>query len=423
VRRPQLQGLWREPEFLKLWGGESVSQVGAQITQLALPLAAVYELHVTPGQLGALNAASFAPFLAVALFIGVWVDRRRRRPLMIAANAGRALLVGSVPLASALGLLRIEYLVLVAFAIGTLTVLFDVSYQSYLPSLVDREQLVEGNSKLQATASIAQIGGPGLAGVLIGIAGAPVALLVNVGSYVASVASLAAIRRPEPNPAPAAVQLSTRRSIGEGMRLILRAPVLRACAFEAGTYNLCWMALQTVFVLYAVRVLHLSATAIGILFAVGASGSLVGAAGTSLLKQRLGLGRAVMAALVICCCAPALIPLAPHARAGALAVDAAALFLAGAGATAANIQILSLRQAMTPHHLLGRVNAGYRFLCWGPLPLGALIGGFLAGEIGLHATLSVTAVGFVLALAWVVFSPVPRLTDFPLAPEVATAPA
>ena len=415
--------LWRESEFLKLWGGEAVSQVGAQITLLALPLAAVYELHVTPRQLGALNAASFAPFLAVALFVGVWVDRRRRRPLMIAANVGRALLVGSVPLAAALGLLRIEYLIVAAFAIGTLTVLFDVAYQSYLPSLVDREQLVEGNSKLQSTASIAQIGGPGLAGLLIGIVGAPVALLVTAGSYVVSVASLAAIRRREPEPAPAAVQLSTRRSIGEGMGLILRAPVLRACAFEAGTYNLCWMALQTVFVLYAVRVLHLSATAIGILFAVGACGSLVGAVATSQLQQRLPLGRAVTASLVVCCCAPLLIPLAPQARAGAFAVDAVALFLAGAGATAANILILSLRQTMTPHHLLGRVNAGYRFLCWGPLPLGALIGGFLGSELGLHATLSITAVGFVLALAWVVFSPVPRLTAFPLAPEVAAAAA
>lgn len=416
-------GLWRDAEFLKLWSGESVSQMGAQVTQLALPLAAVYQFEASSTQLGLLNSASFAPFLGATLFIGVWVDRRRRLPLMIWSNVGRALLVGSVPLCAVLDVLSIEYLYVAALLIGVLTVLFDVSYQSYLPSLIKREQLVEGNSKLQATSSLAQIGGPGLAGLLVGWLTAPIALLANAVSYVVSVVGLLAIRRPEPAPAAPEQRVSTSRSIAEGLRMVFRNPSIRAIALEAGTYNLCWMSLQTVFVLYAARELGMGPATIGLMLGVGAVGSLVGAVGASRLKERLGLGRAVIAELVLCCAAPVLVPLAPGAGPLSYTLYVVAFACCGIGSTMSTIHVVSLRQVITPAHLLGRVNAGCRFIAWGPLPLGALIGGYLGDAIGLRPTLYVTACGFLFALLWVVFSPVPGLKDFPAGPPPESAVA
>lgn len=409
-------GLWRDGEFLKLWGGESVSLMGAQITQLALPLAAVYQFQASSTQLGLLNAAGFAPFLGATLFIGVWVDRRRRRPLMIWSNIGRGLLVGSVPLCAFLDLLTIEYLYVTALLVGVLTVLFDVSYQSYLPSFIKREHLVEGNSKLQASSSLAQIGGPGFAGLLVGWLTAPVALLANASSYAVSVASLLAIRRPEPAPEIPDEKTSTARSIAEGLRVVLRNGSIRAIALEAGTYNFCWMSLQTVFVLYAARELGMNPGTIGLVLGVGAVGSLVGAVAATWLKNRLGLGRAVVAELVLCCAAPLLIPLAPGTGPLSYAMYVTAFACCGIGSTMSTIHVVSLRQAITPDRLLGRVNAGCRFIAWGPLPLGALAGGLLGDAIGLRDTLYVTAFGFLTAMLWIVFSPVPQLKDFPAQP-------
>ncbi|MET8412875.1 MFS transporter [Streptomyces sp. NPDC005195] len=413
MRTLQFKGLWRDREFMKLWSGESVSQMGAQVTQLALPLTAVYQFDSSSTQLGVLNAASFAPFLGATLFIGVWVDRRRRLPLMIGSNIGRALLVGSVPLCAAFDVLNMWYLYAAALAIGVLTVLFDVSYQSYLPSLIERDQLVEGNSKLQATSSIAQIGGPGLAGLLVGWLTAPVALLANAFSYLVSVAGLLAIRRPEPAPAVPERRLSTTRSIGEGLRMVFDNATIRVIALQAGTYNFCWMSLQTVFVLYAARQLSMSPATIGLVLGAGAVGSLVGAMGAGRLKERLGLGRAVIAELVLCCAAPILVPLAPGGGLLSCAMFVAAFACCGIGSTMSTIHVVSLRQVITPDQFLGRVNAGCRFIAWGPLPLGALSGGFLGDVIGLRPTLYVTAFVFLLAPLWVIFSPVPRLRDFP----------
>lgn len=413
--------LWRDPEFLKFWSGEAISQVGAQVTTLALPLTAVLTLDASSSQVGFVNAASYAPFLMVTLLVGVWVDRVRRRPLMIMANVGRALLVSAVPLLAVLDLLRIEHVYVAALLVGTLTVVFDVSYQSYLPTLVGKEHLVEGNSKLQGTSSLAQIGGPGLAGLLIGWVTAPYALLINGASYLVSVITLLAVRRVEPEPVPQQERTGIRTSIAEGIRIIWDSAHLRACALQSGLYNLCWMSLQTVFVLYAARTLGISPGGIGLLLGTGAVGSLVGSMLAQWLKRRIGLGRAILAALLLCCLAPAAIPAAPADNGVlSLALFVAAFGLIGAGGTMANIHIISLRQSMTPDQLLGRMNAGYRFVSWGTLPLGALLGGWLGDLIGLRETLFVTAGLFLTAVLVVLNSPVWRLKEFP--PQLVVQP-
>ena len=404
--------LWRNPDFLTFWTGETFSQVGAQITQLALPLTAVYTLKISTAGLGLLNAASFAPFLGFSLLIGVWVDRLRCRPLMIASNVGRCVLVGSIPLLALLHELRLGYLYLAALAIGVLTVLFNVAYQAYLPALVDRDNLVEANSKMQVTSSVAQIGGPGLAGLLIQLLSAPLALSVNAGTYLLSLGTLAGIRRPEPAPAPR----ERRRfwhEIGEGLRFVFADGRLRACALQSGVYNLFWMSLQTLFLLYAARRLHLGAGAIGLILSTGAMGSLLGSLAASRVKTILGLGPAIVAEVALCCLAPVLIPLAAGPRPMVTGLFVAAIALAGLGATMANVHIISLRQTITPDVMLGRMNASYLFVSWGCLPLGGLLGGALGGTVGLRDGLFLTAAGFMIAIALIVFSPIPRLRDLP----------
>jgi MFS family permease len=404
--------LWRNPDFLTFWTGETFSQVGAQITQLALPLTAVYTLKISTAGLGLLNAASFAPFLGFSLLIGVWVDRLRCRPLMIASNVGRCVLVGSIPLLALLHELHLGYLYLAALAIGVLTVLFNVAYQAYLPALVDRDNLVEANSKMQVTSSVAQIGGPGLAGLLIQLLSAPLALSVNAGTYLLSLGTLAGIRRPEPAPAPR----ERRRfwhEIGEGLRFVFADGRLRACALQSGVYNLFWMSLQTLFLLYAARRLHLSAGAIGLILSTGAMGSLLGSLAASRVKTILGLGPAIVAEVALCCLAPVLIPLAAGPRPMVTGLFVAAIALAGLGATMANVHIISLRQTITPDVMLGRMHASYRFVSWGCLPLGGLLGGALGGTVGLRDGLFLTAAGFTIAIALIVFSPIPRLRDLP----------
>jgi MFS family permease len=403
--------LWRNRDFLTFWTGETISQIGAQVTQLALPLTAVYVLKVSSGQLGLLNAASFAPFLGVTLFIGVWVDRVRCRPLMIASNIGRTLLVGTIPVLALLHMLHLGYIYLAALAIGVLTVIFDVAYQSYLPALVERENLVEANSKMQATSSIAQIGGPGLAGVLIQLVSAPLALFVNAGTYLLSLGTLVAIRRAEQIPERPAQRRRLWREIGEGLRFVFADRYLRPCALQSGLYNLFWMSLQTLFLLYAARRLHLGPGAIGLILSTGAMGSLLGSLAASRVKRAAGLGPAITAEVALCCLAPALIPLAAGPRLLVIALFVMAIALAGVGATMANVHIISLRQSITPDIMLGRMNASYRFVSWGCLPLGALLGGGLGDALGLRPGLFFTAAGFMIPVALVSFSSIPRLRD------------
>src|SRR6266704_178381 len=286
--------LWHHADFLKLWAGETVSLVGSQVTTLALPLTAVILFKATSVQLGFLYAAGFAPFLFFTLFAGVWVDHHRRRPILLVTNIGRGVLLGLIPVLAVLGWLRIEYLYGITLVVGCLTVIFYLAFQAFLPILLQRDQLVEGNSKLSASQSIAEIGGPGLAGLLVQSVSAPIAIVVDALSFFVAAASLVLMRTPESRPASATNVHRLLHEIGEGFRVTFSNRYLRAFAGEAATYNLFWLVILTVFIPYAVRQLHYSSGILGLLFAVGSAGALCGALLTGSIARRIGVGLTIV---------------------------------------------------------------------------------------------------------------------------------
>jgi len=408
------RGLWRNSEFLKLWAGQTISRFGSEVSQLAIPVTAALVLHASAAEMGVLTAVEYAPFLILSLFAGVLVDRRQRRPVLILADVGRVLALGSIPLAAVLGWLRIEQLYVVGLTTGVLTVFFDVAYQAYLPSLVDRQELVDGNSKLEVSRSVAQIAGPSVAGALIQLVSAPLAVLVDAASFGASVVSLLAIGAPEPPPAASASSGgSIWHELREGLAVVLGNPLLRSIAGCTATSNLFGNALLALFVLYLTRELGIQPAVLGVILAAGGPGALLGALLAGRLARWCGLGATIIGAIIVSGLAGLLVPLVAGPTplvAGVLMVSS---FLNGLANPVYNINQVSLRQAITPDRLQGRMNASMRFLVWGTIPVGALLGGVLGDALGLRPTLLLMAVGALLAPAWVICSPVRHLRQQP----------
>lgn len=396
-------GLWRQADFLRFWSAQTISQFGSQISQLALPLAAILVLDASAFEVALLGALEFLPFLLFALPAGVWVDRLPRKPVLVLGDLGRALALGSIPIAYAFDALTIWQLYAVGFGVGVCTVFFDVAYQSYLPSLVDRDHLVEGNSKLEISRSAAQLAGPGLAGVLIGAVTAPVAIFVDAVSFVGSAVFLFRIRRHESVPEPTE-KPSMRRELMEGLRYLLGHRFWRPVAVSVAISNFFYTLAFSIFLVYAVRVLDLSAQVIGITLGIGNAGWLIGAVAASRLSARLGVGRTVVGSALLFGPALMLVPAAPQSNPVPFLV--VSFILSGFGAIAFNITVISFQQAVTPDRMLGRLNATRRFIVWGVIPLGSLAGGVLASQIGLRATLWVGAIGASFSFLPLLLSPV-----------------
>ncbi len=416
----QRRSLWRHPDFLKLWTAETVSQVGTQVTQLALPLVAIVILEVSPFEVALLGTIEFLPFILLGLPAGVWVDRLRRRPILIAGDLGRAAMLASIPVAYALGVLTIWQLYVVGFVVGCLTVFFDVAYQSYLPSIVGRDDLVEGNSKLEISRSGAAFVGPPLAGVLIEWLKAPIAILADAISFVGSAFFILLIRRHEPevvhpDVAAGGERPSMRADITEGLRYVLGHRYLRWIAFATGTSNFFSNLGGAVLLVYAVRELDLSAGVIGTVFAIGNVGFLAGAFVSARLASRFGVGRTIVLGDTVGAIGAILVPLASHG----FAIPAIALagVLGGFGSVVYNINQVSFRQAITPERMQGRMNATMRFIVWGTIPIGSIIGGALGSTIGLLPTLWIGAIGGFCSIFFLVFTPVRTLRTIPSGPE------
>ncbi|MBA2453793.1 MAG: MFS transporter [Chloroflexia bacterium] len=411
--RDRFTGLWLHPDFRKLWAGHTIAQVGQQITVLAVPLTAILLLDANAIQMGILAASLNLPALVVGLFVGAWVDRLQRRPLLIAADIGRAILLMSIPAAALLDLLTIEHLYVTAFLVGFLTLVFDVAYRSYLPSLVSRERLIEGNSKLELSRSAAEIGGPGLAGALIQVATAPFAILVHAVSLLFSALFLGAIDASEAAAPARDPERRLWRDIADGLRLVFGHPMLRAIAGCAGTIGFFNAILETVLILYIVQELGLSPGVIGLIFAAGNVGFLLGALIPGRLTGWIGLGPALGLGLLVVGVGDLLVPLAAGPNVVVLIMLAIAQFLFGAGYLVFNINQVSLRQALTPDHLQGRMNATMSFMLYGVVPAGAILGGVLGTTVGLRPTLFLAALGEILAILWLILSPVWSLREHP----------
>jgi MFS family permease len=407
-------GLWRHPDFIKLWSAETVSQFGTQFTFLALPLVAIDVLHASAFEVAALTTVEFLPFLLVSLLAGVWVDRLRRRPILVAGDLARALLLASIPVAHWLGALTIWHLFVVAFLVGIATVFFDVAYQSYLPSLVERQQLIDGNAKLEISRAAAQLGGPGVAGLFVQFLKAPVAILVDAISFVGSALFILSIRKGE-NPPQSAETASRRRmqeELSEGLRYVLTHPYLKNIAACTALFNFFGNLGFAVLLVFARRELHLSPAAIGLAFTLSNVGPLIAAFNANRISERFGVGHTIIASAVIGGPMFLVVPFAPEGNA-ALAWLVPAFVIAGFTNVIYNVTQVSLRQAITPERIQGRMNSVMRFIVWGTIPLGSLVGGVLASQIGLKETLIIGGLGSCLPFLPVLFSPVRNVRKMP----------
>ncbi len=400
--------MWQNPDFRKLWIANSVSSFGSQITFLALPLTAVTLLHATPLQMGVLAACGTLPCLLLSLPAGVLVDRSRRRPLLVAADLGRAALLGLIPLLAMRGALRIEYLYSIAVLTGALSLLYDITEETYLPTVVEEDQLVEGNSRLAAIDTAAELSAPVVAGGLVQTLTAPIAVAVDAASFLWSAFWLGRIQKRETQPAPVA-QGNLWQEMCEGVAYLMRHPLLRPSTLTGIQWQFFGGMTDALLILFLTETLGLPPVAIGLVYAAGSLSALITTRFSSRATQKFGPGPVAVGAALGLGLGWLIVPLAAGTPWVAFSVIAAGMFLAGAGNMTWNVTTASITQTVTPNRLLGRVNAGGRFLVEGALPIGALVGGWLAGRWGLRPTLLFACGGVFMGVFWVWFSPLRTL--------------
>lgn len=385
------------PDFRRLWAAQTISEVGSQVSLLAVPLIAIVSLRASTFQAAALVAAGSAAFLVVGLPAGAWVDRMHRRWVMVAADVIRAMLLVSIPIAEARHVLTMLWLYAVVFGIGVCGVFFDVSNMAYLPAVVGRDALVAGNGRLEISRSVAYATGPWLAGLLIRTLTAPIAVIADALSFAWSAAWLsrisAAVKEPEATP-----RAPMRRQVAEGFRVILANPILRAMALYNTTVVMFWSLERAIQTIFLVRTVGLNAGTIGILYGTASLGAVAGGFTASRLAARLGTIRSMVTPALLCNMFMLLVPMTGSGW-------RLAFFVVGTGVTscfvvAFNVVSMSYRQGVCPDHLLGRMNATFRFLSWGSLPVGSLLGGWVAEMIGIRPTLWIAASGGLLGVAW-----------------------
>ena len=415
---PRRSVLFRHPDFMKLWAGETVSLFGTRMGDVAISFAAVIALKATPFQIGLLAAAGTVPTLVLSLFVGVWVDRLRRRPILIATDIARTIVLGTIPLSALFRTLSMTQLYVVMLAEAILDLFFSVAYRSYLPSLVNREDLVDANSKLTASAGVAEAGGFGLAGWLVQWLTAPFAILIDAISFLASALAIALIRTPEPVPAPRAKDTSVAREIADGARLIFADRRLRAFGVNAILGGFSNSLVSTLYMLFVVNSLGFKPGVLGVIFAVGGASSLFGALAAERTAGLLGTGMAIAAGLAINGGALMLLPIAHGHGYISVALLVAQQLIGDSAATIYFINSVSLIQAITPRPVLGRVNASLRFLGLASVLLGQLAAGIGGGIIGLRSTIALGAAGLWVAAAILAISVVGSVGGISSTPEI-----
>ena len=416
--------LWRDRSFLAVWSASTVSTFGSLITRTALPFAAILVLNAGPLEISALRSAELLAGLFIGLVAGAWVDRLRRRPILIFADLGRAVLLASIPIAYVLNVLGLPQLLFVAFAAAILSTFFDVADNAYLPTVVSRRKLVAANSALTATGSVAEFSAFGIGGFLIEIFKAPIAIAIDAVTFVVSALLLMTIRKKEPPPTPHADREPVLTEIREGIRIVARSPLLRALALSHGGTHILWGIFGTSYLLFALDELQLGPAAIGVIAAIGGIGSLAGSALTPIMVRRFGVGQSIVLGILGFTIGNALIPLAPAGAAAVAGIPLGALFLIGQQlvgdslATVYEVTEVSLVQASVTDRVLGRVNASFHTFTTLLTLAGAIAGGVIAESFGLRTAFWVGLLGAVVALLVVWFSPVRHVRSAPLTPNI-----
>jgi MFS family permease len=406
------RSLWRDANFLRMWGGQALSQFGAQITELAVPVMAVLLLQASEFEVGVLTAANVAAFLIVGLPAGAWIDRMRKRHVMIWADAVRAVALAALPLLWWLGALQMWHLYAVALVVGVATVFFDVSYQSLIPSLVRPRQIAEANGKLQATYEVANIAGPGIGGWLIGILTAPLAILATVGTYLVSFVALL-LTRDDEQPRAADDRAPILHEIWEGLRFVFTERLLRRIVATTGTSNFFNTISMTMLPIFILRELGLSPASMGVIFSLGAVGGLLGAIATPHIVRRIGEARSIPVSSIGFSVIAVFLPVAAMVPSIAFPLLVAQGFVGSFTVLLYNITQVTFRQRITPPRLLGRMNASVRFVVWGVMPIAALLSGVLGTWLGVVPTMWIGAIGQLFAALFVVVGPFWAMRDLP----------
>jgi MFS family permease len=415
VRRWFRGRLWRDRDFGRLWFSQTVDLFGGQVIDLALPTLAILVLHASPAQVGVLVGLEFVGFPTLGLIAGVWADRLRRRPIMIAANVGPLLAYGSLPVAFLFHALTIGQLYAVALVASCFNVFYEVAYQSYLPSLVDRRDLVEANQKLEVSHSASHTVGPGIGGLIIQWLGPAWAMVTTMITLVVSTVALFLIRRPESIkrglPGEPALSRAFWSELREGIRVVTRNPIIRGLTACDATAALGINMLLAVWLVFAYRRLHITPAQVGLVLTVGALGFVPGALTATIIPRRLGLGRALILSPLIS--GLGVLVVAAAALGAPLLVLAIAWLLIYTPAPLFDINQISLRQAVTAHELQGRMNATVHTAVWSAAPVGAVIGGLLGSTIGVVQTIPIAAAVCLAAPLWLLFGPVRALRAHP----------
>jgi predicted MFS family arabinose efflux permease len=402
--------LLRQPEFLKLWAAQSISQLGDQVTYLALPLVAVLTLDASAAQMGFLVAAELLPHLFFSLLAGVWIERsQRRRHLMILADVARALLLASVPLAYAFDVLSFPQLYAVAFGVGTFAVMFDVSWSTLFITVVPRRDVVDANSKMSLSRAVSFVTGPSVAGFLVQVLTGPVTLLLDAFSYLGSALFLSRIRSQEP---PVEKDGNgVLRSLRDGMRFVVGDELIRPELLCAATVNLFNFVFHAIFVLYATKELGVAPGTLGVALGAGAVGGILGALVASRLERVIGIGRSVVVGSILFPAPLILVPIASGSELQLGLMLGAAEFFSSVGVMIFDVSGASMTFLRTPDRIRARTAGTFRFVNYGIRPIGALLGGALGTAIGLQTTLWIGVLGALAGVIWLVFSPIPRLRE------------
>ncbi|WP_406727107.1 MFS transporter [Streptomyces sp. GD-15H] len=402
--------LLKHADFRLFWAAQTVSTVGANMSRVALPLLAATTLAATPFEMGVLQAAQTIAFLLVGLPAGTLVDRKRRRPILITCDLLRALFLACLVVGFALERVDFTGLMAASLAIGFATAFYEIAYQSYIPAVVGRERLVEGNARLESTNAAARLAGPTLGGSLVQLLGAALAVSAQVVSHLASAFLLSRMRTVEETPARGDRRRMTAE-IASGLRFVLQQPVFRAITGSAATYNFFYAVMMPLVMLLLVEELGLSGTTVGVLMAVSGLGGILGAAAAGRLAARFGQVRVMWLAYLLTVPTTLLIPLA-HGGWG-ITLFAVPWFTVSFGIVVYNVGQVSIRQALCPPDMLGRMNASVRFIVWGILSLGSLTGGVLGEWIGLRGGLFVAGAGMTAGVLWLLLSRLVRMRDLP----------